>query len=159
MVKKKTAPIRKVVAQNKKARYNYHISDTLEAGIMLMGSEVKSLRSGHVSIEEAWAGGKEGDFWLFNSYIQEYKQASIQNHDSKRPRKLLLHKKELAKLVKKTQAKGVTVVPLCIYFNLKGVAKIELGLGAGKNLHDKRESDKSRDWDRQKQRALREYNS
>jgi len=158
MKKKPEKVFRKIIAQNKKARHNYHIDDKIEAGIILIGSEVKSLRAGNVSIEEAWAGFKDDKLYLFNMYIQEYKQASYQNHESKRPRQLLMHKKEISKLRQKIQAKGITVVPLLLYFNVKGIAKVEIGLGKGKKMHDKRESDKTRDWDRQKQRIMREYN-
>lgn len=158
MSKKNKEISRKLIAQNKKARYSYLIEDTVEAGIMLVGPEVKSLRAGHVSIEEAWAGIKDERLYLFNMYIQEYKNASYQNHDPKRPKELLLHKRELSKIKQKTQTKGVTVVPLLLYFNVKGIVKVEIGLGKGKKMHDKRESDKNRDWDRQKQRIIREYN-
>lgn len=155
---KKQEPTRKIITQNRKARYNYSIDDTVEAGIMLVGSEIKSLRHGDVSIDESWAGFKDGVLYLFNAYIKEFKQASYTNHDPKRPRILLLHKKESSKLFEKTCQKGATIVPLKMYFNRRGIAKVELGIATGKKQHDKRHTIKERDWNREKQRLLRDYN-
>lgn len=154
--KKEDRSVRKIIVQNRKARHNYFIENVIEAGIVLMGSEVKSLRLGHASIDEAWAGTKEENIWLNNAYIQEYKNATYQNHDAKRPRKLLLHKRELSKLSLSLNKKGVTVIPLSIFFNIRGIVKVELGLASGKKQYDKRQTEKERDWNRQKQRFLRE---
>jgi SsrA-binding protein len=147
---------RKVVADNRKARYNYEILDTYEAGIALTGTEVKSLRSGKATIGEAYAGPSGEEFFLFNAYIPEYLQANRFNHETKRPRRLLLHKRQIDKLIGATQREGFTVIPLKIYFNDRGRAKVELGLGRGKKLHDKRETEKERTWNREKSRLMRD---
>ena len=146
----------KIIADNRKARYAYAIEETLEAGIMLVGSEVKSLRSGKTTIGEAYAHAKDGELWLVNSYIPEYTQASRFNHEPKRTRKLLVHKREAARLATAIQREGMTLIPLKLYFNAKGRAKIELGVAKGKKLHDKRETEKQRDWQRDKARLLRD---
>ena len=145
----------KIIADNRKARYAYAIEDTLEAGIMLMGSEVKSLRTGKTTIGESYAHAKDGELWLVNSYIPEYTKASRFNHEPKRTRKLLVHKREAAKLAAAIQREGMTLIPLKMYFNAKGRAKIELGIAKGKKLHDKRETEKQRDWQRDKARLMR----
>jgi SsrA-binding protein len=145
----------KIIADNRKARYAYAISETLEAGIMLMGSEVKSLRNGKTTIGESYAHAKDGELWLVNCYIPEYTQASRFNHEPKRTRKLLVHKREAAKLAAAIQREGMTLIPLKMYFNAKGKAKLELGIAKGKKLHDKRETEKKRDWSREKGRLLR----
>lgn len=146
----------KIIADNRKARYAYAIGETLEAGIMLVGSEVKSLRSGKSTIAESYAHAKDGEIWLVNSYIPEYTQASRFNHEPKRTRKLLVHKREAAKLAAAIQREGMTLVPLKLYFNAKGRAKLELGIAKGKKLHDKRETEKQRDWQRDKARLMRD---
>ena len=146
----------RVVADNRKARFNYEIVDTLEAGIALTGTEVKSLRQGKATIGEAYAGPSGEEFFLFNAYIPEYLQANRFNHETKRPRRLLLHRRQIDKLIGATQREGFTVVPLKMYFNERGRAKVELGLGRGKKLHDKRETEKRRDWDRERARVMRE---
>ena len=146
----------KIIADNRKARYAYAIGDVLEAGIMLTGSEVKSLRSGKTTIGESYAHAKDGELWLVNAYIPEYTQASRFNHEPKRVRKLLVHKREAAKLTAAIQREGMTLIPLKMYFNAKGKAKLELGLAKGKKLHDKRETEKQRDWQRDKARLLRD---
>ena len=146
----------KIVADNRKARYAYAIDDTIEAGIMLVGSEVKSLRGGKSTISESYAYSKDGELWLVNAYIPEYTQASRFNHEPKRQRKLLVHKREIDKLAAATQREGMTLVPLRLYFNPKGVAKVELGIAKGKKLHDKRETEKQRDWQRDKARLMRD---
>jgi len=146
----------KIIADNRKARYAYAIGDTLEAGIMLMGSEVKSLRSGKSTIAESYAHAKDGELWLVNAYIPEYTQASRFNHEPKRTRKLLVHKREAAKLAAAIQREGMTLIPLKMYFNAKGKAKLELGIAKGKKLHDKRETEKQRDWQRDKARLMRQ---
>jgi len=155
MVKKKDDG-RKVVAENRKARYSYSIDDTLEAGLQLMGSEVKALRAGKATIAESYAQAKDGEIYLINAYIPEYRMANRFNHEPKRPRKLLVHKAEARKLAAATQREGMTLVPLRVYFTPRGVAKLELGIAKGKKLHDKRETEKQRDWARQKARLIRE---
>jgi SsrA-binding protein len=146
----------RVVADNRKARFNYEILDTLEAGIALTGTEVKSLRQGKATIGEAYAGPSGNELFLFNAYIPEYLQANRFNHETRRPRRLLLHKRQIDKFIGATQREGFTVIPLKIYFNEKGRAKVELGLGRGKQLHDKRESEKKKDWERERGRLMRE---
>jgi SsrA-binding protein len=146
----------KLVAENRKARFNYEIGDKLEAGIVLLGSEVKSLRAGKANIADAYASDEGGALYLINAHIAEYAQSSRANHDPTRPRKLLLHRREVGRLMGAIQRQGMTVVPLKLYFNARGIAKIELGLAKGKKLHDKRETEKKRDWERQKGRLMRE---
>ena len=146
----------RVVADNRKARFNYEITDTYEAGIALTGTEVKSLREGKATIGEAYAGPSGDEIFLFNAYIPEYLQANRFNHETRRPRRLLLHKRQINKLIGATQREGYTVIPLKIYFNERGRAKVELGLGRGKKLHDKRETEKARDWNREKARLMRD---
>jgi SsrA-binding protein len=152
---KKADPEKKVVADNRKARFSYAINDTIEAGIMLMGSEVKALRSGKATIAESYAHAKDGEIWLVNAYIPEYTMANRFNHEPKRMRKLLVRKTEARKLSAAVQREGMTLVPLKVYFNPKGIAKIELGIAKGKKLHDKREAEKKRDWARDKARLMR----
>jgi SsrA-binding protein len=147
---------RRVVSDNRKARHNYEITQTYEAGIALTGTEVKSLRQGKATIGEAYAGPSGDEIFLFNAYIPEYLQANRFNHETRRPRRLLLHKREINKLIGATQREGFTVVPLKIYFNEQGRAKVELGLGRGKKLHDKRQAEKERSWNREKARLIRE---
>jgi SsrA-binding protein len=146
----------KLIADNRKARYAYAIGETLEAGIMLVGSEVKSLRTGKTTIGESYAHAKDGEIWLVNSYIPEYTKASRFNHEPKRSRKLLVHKRQADRLAAAIQREGMTLIPLKLYFNAKGIAKLELGLAKGKKLHDKRETEKQRDWQRDKARLLRD---
>ena len=152
---KKAEPERRVVADNRKARYSYAIDDTIEAGLVLMGSEVKSLRSGKATIAESYAHAKDGEIFLVNSYIPEYLMANRFNHEPRRVRKILVHKREAAKLAAAVQREGMTLIPLRVYFNAKGTAKIELGIAKGKKLHDKRETEKKRDWQRDKARLMR----
>ncbi|MFY9624303.1 MAG: SsrA-binding protein SmpB [Rhodoplanes sp.] len=151
------APARKikVVADNRKARFNYEIGETFEAGIALTGSEVKSLRQGRASIGESYADAREGELWLVNANIPEYLQAGRFNHPPKRPRRLLLHRRQIDRLAAGVEREGMTIVPLKLYFNEKGRAKLELALARGKKLHDKRETEKRRDWDRERGRLLR----
>jgi SsrA-binding protein len=146
----------RVAAQNRKARHNYTIEESLEVGIVLQGSEVKSLREGRATITEAYAAEQGGDLYLINSYIPEYKQAGQFNHEARRPRKLLLHKRQIGKMIGAIQREGMTLVPLKLYFNDRGRAKLELGVAKGKRNLDKRESEKKKDWDRQKARVLRD---
>ena len=144
-----------IVAQNRKASFNYFFEDTLEAGIELLGSEVKSLRAGKGSIADAYALDSEGEIYLHNTYIPEYKQSSYNNHDPRRLRKLLLTKKEINKIIGKINRDGFTVVPTKIYFNSKGIAKVKIAIAKGKKLHDKRQTKKQRDWNREKSRVFR----
>ena len=148
-------PHQKIVADNRKARFNYSIGDTFEAGIALTGTEVKSLRAGKATIGESYAGEHRGEIFLINANIPEYLQANRFNHEPKRPRKLLLHKRQVNKLIGAVQREGMTLVPLRLYFNEKGRAKVELALAKGKQLHDKRETEKKRDWNRDKARLMR----
>jgi SsrA-binding protein len=146
----------KLVAENRKARFNYDIEEKLEAGIQLTGSEVKSLRAGRANIAESYASEEGGELYLINAHIAEYAQAARDGHAPTRPRKLLLHKREIEKLLAAIQRQGMTLVPLKLYFNARGIAKIELGLARGKKMHDKRDTEKKRDWERQKGRLMRE---
>jgi SsrA-binding protein len=146
----------KVVADNRRARFNYEIGETFEAGIALTGTEVKSLRIGKAQIADSYAAEHDGELWLYNSYIPEYLQASRFNHVTKRPRKLLMHRREINKLIGAVEREGMTVVPLKLYFNPKGRAKIELAVARGKKLHDKRETEKARSWQRERARLMRE---
>jgi len=148
----------KTVAQNRKARHNYFIEDTVEAGLQLLGSEVKSLRGGRASIGEAFAVEKDGELYLINAHIPEYEAANRFNHAPKRARKLLLRKREVARLRGRINREGMTVVPLSIYFNKRGIAKCQLGIAKGKRMTDKRETIKERDWQREQARVLRERN-
>ena len=145
----------KVVADNRRARFNYEIGDTFEAGIVLTGSEVKSLRAGKATIAESYADARGGELWLINSNVPEYLQASRFNHAPKRARKLLLQKREINRLVGAVEREGMTIVPLKLYFNEKGRAKIEIALARGKKLHDKRETLKKRSWERERGRLMR----
>ncbi len=150
-------PNNKTVAQNRRARFDYFIEDVLEAGIMLTGTEVKSLRAGQASVNESYASANGGALYLVNAYIPEYNKAHVKlQHEVRRPRKLLLHKNQLSKLIGAVQRKGTTLIPLSIYFNKRGIAKVELGIATGKKQHDKRETSKTRDWQREKSRLLRE---
>jgi SsrA-binding protein len=148
----------KTVAQNRKARHNYFIEDTVEAGLQLLGSEVKSLRGGRASIGEAFAVEKDGELYLINAHIPEYEAANRFNHAPKRARKLLLRKREVERLRGRINREGMTVVPLSIYFNKRGIAKCQLGIAKGKRMTDKRETIKERDWQREQARVLRERN-
>ncbi|GAA6208951.1 SsrA-binding protein SmpB [Cognatishimia sp. WU-CL00825] len=155
MVQKKNAdPNYKVIAENRRARYDYAIEDDIECGIILSGSEVKSLRENSANVAESYAEVKDGELWLVNSYIAPYERAMF-GHEERRRRKLLVSKRELSRLWSDTQRKGMTIVPLVMYFNHKGFVKLKVGIGKGKKNHDKRASDAKRDWGRQKQRLLR----
>ena len=146
----------KIVADNRKARFNFAIGERFEAGIALTGTEVKSLRVGRATIAESYAAEQDGELWLYNAYIPEYLQASRFNHVTRRPRKLLLHRREISKLKGAVEREGMTLVPLRLYFTPKGRAKVELALARGKKLHDKRETEKARSWERERARLLRE---
>jgi SsrA-binding protein len=145
----------RVVAQNRRARFNYHLEETFEAGIALTGSEVKSLRAGKATIAESYADARGGEIWLVNANIPEYVQAGRFNHAPKRLRKLLLHRRQISKLIGAVEREGMTLVPLRLYFNERGRAKVELALARGKKLHDKRETERKRSWERERGRLLR----
>lgn len=148
---------KRIAANNRRARFDYFIDDTLEAGLMLTGTEVKSLRGGRSSINEAYAGLKGGELFLFNAYIPEYLQAGRWlQHEPKRPRKLLVRRRELDKLAAGIKQKGVTLIPMEIHFNDRGLAKVLLGIATGKKKHDKRETEKERSWQRDKARLMRD---
>ncbi|WP_317056308.1 SsrA-binding protein SmpB [Roseovarius rhodophyticola] len=155
MAKPKDNPNYKVVAENRRARYDYAIEDDLECGIILEGSEVKSLRQNTSNIAESYAAVEDGELWLVNSYIAPYEQAKTFGHEERRRRKLLVSRKELSRLWNETQRKGMTLVPLVLYFNDRGIAKMKIGIAKGKKNFDKRATDAKRDWGRQKQRLLR----
>ena len=146
----------KVIAENRRARYDYAIESDIECGVMLMGSEVKSLREKSGNIAESYAAVEEGELWLVNSYIATYEQAQTWGHVEKRRRKLLVSKRELSRLWNATQREGMTLVPLVMYFNHVGRVKIKLGIAKGKKNHDKRATEAKRDWGRQKQRLLKQ---
>lgn len=152
--KKKPLPSPNI--NNRRARYDYTISDEVEAGIVLTGTEVKSLRKGDANINDAYAGEDGEEMWLYNAYIAEYAGGNRFNHEPRRPRKLLLHKKEINKLMGRVKAKGVTVVPLSVYFNKRGMAKVKLGLATGKRQHEKRDAIKDREWQRDRERATKD---
>ncbi|MCH8238756.1 MAG: SsrA-binding protein SmpB [Proteobacteria bacterium] len=147
---------RKVIAENRKARRNYFIEQTFEAGLVLTGTEVKSLRSGKGNIAESYASDENGELFLLNAYIPEYAEAGRFNHSPRRARKLLLHRKQIHKLMIAIQREGMTIVPLRLYFNDRGIAKLELALAKGRKLHDKRQAERKRDWERQKARLMRD---
>lgn len=155
MAKKKTIGQR-AIAENRRAKFDYEIIEKFEAGIVLVGSEVKSLRTGKANIADSYASNEGGEIYLINSYIAEYRQAGRFNHEAKRPRKLLLHAKEIRKLIGALEREGLTLIPLKLYFNERGIAKLQLALARGKKLHDKRQTQKDRDWNRQKARVMRE---
>lgn len=153
----KSDPNYKVIAENRRARYDYAIEDDLECGIILEGSEVKSLRMGGANIAESYAAVEDGELWLVNSYVAPYIQAKTFSHEERRRRKLLVSGKELSRLWNETQRKGMTLVPLVMYFNHRGKAKIKIGIAKGKKNHDKRETSAKRDWSRQKARLLKDH--
>ena len=148
---------KKIVAENRRARFDYYIDEVLEAGIALTGTEVKSLRFGEVSIAESYAEVRNGETWLVNSNVPEFSHGNRFNHEPKRPRKLLLHRREVDRLQGAVERKGMTLVPLSIYFNSTGRAKVELALAKGKNAADKRQTIKERDWKRGQGRIMREH--
>ena len=154
---KHSDPNSKLVAENRRARFEYAIEDDLECGIILEGSEVKSLRQGGANIAESYASVEDGELWLINGYIAPYKQAKSFGHDERRRRKLLVSKRELARLWAETAKKGMTLVPLKLYFNDRGIAKLRIGIAKGKKLADKRATEAKRDWNRQKARLLKEH--
>ena len=149
---------RKLVAQNRKAFHDYAIDERVEAGLRLTGTEVKSLREGRATITEAHAGDMGGEMYLFNAYIPEFHGGNRFNHEPRRPRKLLLRRREADRLQGAVRRDGMTLVPLALYFTARGWAKVEIGLAKGKKAHDKRQAIKERDWQREKQRVIRDAN-
>tara|TARA_R110002124_G_scaffold220063_8_gene385884 strand:+ start:1872 stop:2348 length:477 start_codon:yes stop_codon:yes gene_type:complete len=156
MAQTKSDPNYKVIAENRRARYDYAIEDDLECGIILEGSEVKSLRKGGANIAESYATVDDGELWLVNSYVAPYDQAKTFGHEERRRRKLLVKNKELSKLWQATARKGMTLVPLVMYFNHRGIAKMKIGIAKGKKNHDKRDTSAKRDWSRQKARLMKQ---
>ncbi len=148
--------IHRAVAQNRKARHDYFIEDSLEAGLVLVGTEVKSMRAGRASLGDSYAEARDGEMFLLNANISRYPAANRQNHEPMRPRKLLLHRREIARLSGLVQRQGYTLVPLKLYFNDRGRAKVEIGIARGRKQHDKREREKERSWQREKGRLMRE---
>ena len=148
---------RRTVAENRQARYEFFLTDTYEAGLQLAGTEVKALRKGQATISDSYASAEDGGLWLINAYIPEYQGAGrFFQHEPRRKRKLLMHAKEIHKLVTAVDRQGMTIIPLELYFNERGIAKLKLALAQGKKLHDKRETEKKRDWNREKARVMRE---
>jgi SsrA-binding protein len=156
MAQTKSDPNYKVIAENRRARFDYAIEEDIECGIILMGSEVKSLRENGANIAESYASVEDGELWLINGYIAPFQQARVWKHEERRKRKLLVSRKQLAQLWNATQRKGMTLVPLVMYFNDRGLVKLKIGVAKGKKNHDKRETEAKRDWARQKQRLLKE---
>lgn len=157
MAAEKTNTNRKTVAENRRARYEFAVGDVFEAGLQLTGTEVKSLRSGKANIAESYASVENGGIFLINAHIPEYRQAgAFFQHDPRRPRRLLLHKSEIAKLAQAVERQGMTMVPLELYFNDRGIAKLKIAVAQGKKLHDKRDTERKRDWQREKSRLLKE---
>ncbi|WP_135447513.1 MULTISPECIES: SsrA-binding protein SmpB [Tabrizicola] len=152
----KSDPNSRLIAENRRARFDYHIESDLEAGIVLHGSEVKSLRQGGANIAESYASVEGGELWLINSYIAPYLQAKTFGHEERRRRKLLVSKKELSRLWNAVGREGMTIVPMKMYFNDRGIVKLKLGIAKGKKLADKRETTAKRDWERQKARLLKQ---
>ncbi|MBT3914917.1 MAG: SsrA-binding protein SmpB [Rhodospirillaceae bacterium] len=157
MAKKKKSS-ENIAARNRKARHDYFIEDNYEAGIALQGTEIKSIRSGRASIEESYASEEGGELYLINAYIPEYQAGGRDQHETRRPRKLLLHKKELAKMFNAVNREGMTIIPLSLYFNKRGMLKVDLGMAKGKRQYDKRQTDKARDWKRDQARIMRGKN-
>lgn len=149
-------PVRRVAADNRRARHDYFIDEHFEAGLMLQGTEVKSLRTGKANLSDSYAGEQKGELFLFNAYIPEYSGGNRFNHEPRRARKLLLHKREIDKLLSHVKRGGMTLIPLSIYFNEQGRAKVDLALARGKKHHDKRASEKERDWKREQGRIMRD---
>ena len=155
MAKKKDADNRKLVAENRRARFDYLIEETMEAGIQLLGTEVKALRAGRANIAESYAAPEKGELWLVNAHIPEYAPAAQFNHEPRRRRKLLVKSRELKKLVGAVERDGRTIAPLKLYFNERGMAKLLIGVGKGKKNYDKRATERDRDWNRDKARLLK----
>jgi SsrA-binding protein len=157
MAQTKSDPNYKVIAENRRARFDYAIEDDVECGIVLEGSEVKALREGGSNIAESYAAVEEGELWLVNSYVPPYSQAKMFKHEERRRRKLLVSRKQLSDMWNATQRKGMTLVPIVMYFNHKGRVKLKIGIAKGKKAHDKREAQAKRDWSRQKSRLMKAH--
>jgi SsrA-binding protein len=157
MAAQETTKNYKVIAENRRARYDFAIEEDIECGVVLMGSEVKSLRTGQSNIAESYASVEDGELWLTNAHIARYEPAKQWGHEERRRRKLLVKRKQLARLWSATQREGMTIVPLVMYFNDKGRVKLKIAIAKGKKLHDKRATEATRDWDRQKRRLLKEH--
>ena len=157
MAQTKSDPNYKVIAENRRARFDYAIEDDVECGIVLEGSEVKALREGGSNIAESYAAVEEGELWLVNSYVPPYSQAKMFKHEERRRRKLLVSRKQLSDMWNATQRKGMTLVPIVMYFNHKGRVKLKIGIAKGKKAHDKREAQAKRDWSRQKSRLMKDH--
>ena len=157
MAQTKSDPNYKVIAENRRARFDYAIEDDVECGIMLEGSEVKALREGGTNIAESYAAVEDGELWLVNSYVPPYSQAKMFKHEERRRRKLLVSRKQLSDMWNATQRKGMTLVPIVMYFNHKGRAKLKIGIAKGMKAHDKREAAAKRDWSRQKSRLMKDH--
>lgn len=153
---KKEEPERKLIAENRRARFDFMIEETMEAGLQLVGTEVKSLRNGRANIAESYASPEKGELWLINATIPEYAPAGQFNHEPRRARKLLVRSRELKRLMGAVEREGRTLVPLKLYFSARGIAKLELALARGKKAHDKREATKDREWKRQQARLMRD---
>lgn len=154
--KARREPGRTIIADNRKARFNFEILETFEAGLQLTGTEVKSLREAKAGLAESYASEEGGELWLINSFIPEYSQASRFNHAPRRHRKILMHSREIGRLIGAVQREGLTLIPLKLYFNERGIVKLELALAKGKKMHDKRQTEKDRSWERDKARLMRE---
>ncbi|MCR9236080.1 MAG: SsrA-binding protein SmpB [Alphaproteobacteria bacterium] len=148
-------PKRQIIADNRRARFDYEIGDVVEAGIMLVGTEVKALRNGRANLQESYAGPDGNELFLFNFHIPEYTEGNRNNHEPRRPRKLLMSRREIDRMLNGIQRGGMTIVPLKTYFNDRGLVKVELALAKGKKSHDKRETEKQRDWNREKSRLMK----
>jgi len=157
MAQTKSDPNYKIIAENRRARFDYAIEEDIECGIILVGSEVKSLRENGANIAESYASVEDGELYLINGYIAPFQQARVWKHEERRRRKLLVSRKQLAQLWNATQRKGMTLVPLVMYFNDRGLVKLKIGIAKGKKNHDKRETEAKRDWARQKQRLLKDH--
>lgn len=158
MAKKKKSKGPGAIAENRRARYDFEIGDTYEAGLVLLGSEIKSLRNGHAQIAESYVSAEDDEIWLINSYIPEYLQANRYNHEERRRRKLLLSKKEIKDITVGLTRHGMTMVPLKMYFNERGKVKLFCALAKGKKEHDKRQTERARDWNREKSRLMKQHN-
>ena len=156
MAKKKKGDSRRIIADNRKARHDFFFEDVVEAGIMLTGTEVKSLREGKANIAESYASDEDGGIWLINANIPQYSAGNRFNHEPRRHRKLLLHQRQIDKMLVAVQRQGMTIVPLKLYFNERGMVKLEIAIAKGKKVHDKRQTSKDRDWARQKARLMRD---
>lgn len=153
--KKADRPKLKIVADNRRARFDYELGDPVEAGLQLLGTEVKALRAGKANLGEAYAGPNGDEIFIYNLHIPEYTEGNRNNHEPRRPRRLLMHRREISRMLAGVQREGMTIVPMKLYFNPRGLVKLELALGKGKKTHDKRQTIKQRDWNREKSRLVK----